>query len=535
MILMRLLCVRRFVGFDQLKWVACGLVLVLTFGANAAPPTSGQPPAAPTQLPIDSPSSAKPKAKVDFPEPNVREANRELGLRFLQEGDELADQGRINDAQLKYKEAFEQILPGMRRINFLREVGVDVTERVKLADFLLDEFNEQMTPEEIKTTEQWLKALSLIPKDMNFKAFMIELLTEEIAAFYDPRTGKMHFIEEPPPDPNAKKPGFLEKLFGGGPKIFDKEESKIVIAHELTHALADQNYDFMAMDEAVKGDDDRLTAWTALVEGEATLTMMAAGQGDWDGEQIIHLPADMLDRAFSLMGPILTVGGGKAMKKAPPILAEGLIFPYIRGLIFTARLVNAKGWQGIDEAYQNPPVSTEQILHPEKYLDPVLQDLPLAIDLSGLETPEGFAKIGSNTFGEFQIEVLLRKHQGKTAAAGWDGDTFTVYETAGGVPALVWATTWDSEEDAREFAAAYQAARDARPADSSPPEATRLLERRGVDVVIVEGFPKEAALRLLDQAFQAPKTEKTPFPLKSRDPRKVEADAKAGAGTQHQH
>ena len=116
-------------------------------------------------------------------------------------------------------------------------------------------------------------------------------------------------------------PSFLERLMGktGG---FDKDENKTVIAHELTHALADQHYDLDAMQTAAKGDDDRLLALTALIEGEATLTMLGAQMDDWSGEKVAKLPADSLDRTFRILGPFLNLAGGASMRKAPPIVAE---------------------------------------------------------------------------------------------------------------------------------------------------------------------------------------------------------------------
>ena len=97
----------------------------------------------------------------------------------------------------------------------------------------------------------------------------------------------MHLIEEPK-KAAKKKPGFLERLFGKKGE-FDKDENKTVIAHELTHALADQHYDLDALQKSVKKDDDRSLALSALIEGEATLAMFGAGMDDWDGEQIVAL------------------------------------------------------------------------------------------------------------------------------------------------------------------------------------------------------------------------------------------------------
>ena len=164
------------------------------------------------------------------------------------------------------------------------------------------------------------------------------------------------------PEAKTKKPPtFLERLLGkkGG---FDKDENKTVIAHELTHALADQNFDLDALQKAAKRDDDRSLALSALIEGEATLTMLGAQMEDWDGSVIRDVPAANLDRVFSLLIPFMPLAGGKSLREAPVILSESMIFPYLRGMVFCAYLTNHGGWKALDDAYREPPLSTEQLV-----------------------------------------------------------------------------------------------------------------------------------------------------------------------------
>ncbi len=97
-----------------------------------------------------------------------------------------------------------------------------------------------------------MKVLGFIPREMNWKEVMVRVYSEEIAAFYDPKTKTMHLIKEAPVA-EKKKRGFLESLLGGKKDGFDKDENKTVIAHELTHALSDQNYDLDKMQKARRG------------------------------------------------------------------------------------------------------------------------------------------------------------------------------------------------------------------------------------------------------------------------------------------
>ncbi len=445
-------------------------------------------------------------------------ADIEAGKALLAEGDAKADAGDTTEAVIRYKAAFEQLLPGLRGLPFHREVKRDVTAREDLRKVIVGEIDEDQTPAQFHGDEMGMKALGLLPRDTDLKQTLVELYTEQIAAFYDPKTGTMHLIKEPEAA-QAKPPSLLERLMGkkGG---FDKDENKVTIAHELTHALADQHYELDVLQDHAKGDDDRQLALSALVEGEATLAMMGAQMKDWTGKKVTEMPAADLDRAFSLLGPLMAMGGGQRLGEAPPILSESLVFPYFRGLIFCATLTNRGGWAAVDAAYKAPPLSTEQVMHPDKFLKN--PDPPTRIDLPKLNAGEGWKEVGRNVVGELQTSILLRRHDGRTAAAGWDGDAYATFEGTEGKLGLVWASTWDTPDDAAEFARAYARFQSSKlGGDASEPEAfpdslrrpshdsTFAVERRGSDVVVVEGFTSAATESLIETAFTSPKVEKT--------------------------
>ncbi len=349
------------------------------------------------------------------------------------------------------------------------------------------------------------------------------MYSEEIAAFYDPKTKTMHLIEEPEAKTKAK-PTLLERLFGKTDG-FDKDENKTVIAHELTHALADQHYDLDKLQQDAKHDDDRALALSALIEGEATLAMMGAGMDDWDGSKIVKTPAGDLDRGLSMISPFISMmGGGKTLRSAPPIVSESMVFPYFRGMVFCAALVNDGGWKSVDEAYKSPPVSTEQIIHPEKYRSKL--DLPMCIDLGALKPDAPWKELGRNVLGELQTSIMLGR-AGPKAAAGWDGDRYAVFEGPAAKLGLVWLSTWDSEDDAREFAQAYtryqtrRMGKDAYQPERIPDSLWRcsdnvcqVVERRGRDVAVIEGFAPAVTESLLESAFKASKAEFRPTPRK---------------------
>jgi hypothetical protein len=214
------------------------------------------------------------------------------------------------------------------------------------------------------------------------------------------------------------------------------------------------------------------------------------------------------------------MGGGKTLKSAPSIISETMTFPYLRGMVFCARLANEGGWKAVDEAYKNPPVSTEQILHPEKFR--AKPDFPMLIDLGELRPGPPWKEVGRNVLGELQTQVMLGR-QGASAAAGWDGDRYAVFEGSSGKLGLVWFSTWDTEDDAREFARAYARYQTRRMGKNSfQPEqipdslwrctdnVCKVVERRGADVTVIEGFAPAITASLLDAAFHAKKTEFQP-------------------------
>lgn len=445
-------------------------------------------------------------------------ADLAAGKALLEEGDAAADRGETTEAVIRYKRAFEKLLPGMRKIPFKREVKRDVTARKDLQALLIKEIDQEMTPAEFRADELGMKAIGLLPPEIDLKKVMVKVYSEEIAAFYDTKTKTMHMIKESP-EKEKKPPTFFERLMGktGG---FDKDENKTVIAHEMTHALADQNFDIDTMQKAAKNDDDRDLALSALVEGEATLTMIGAQMQDWDGSVISGIPSANLERVFSFLIPLMPMAGGKSLREAPVILSESMIFPYLRGMVFCARLTNDGGWDALNEAYRHPPLSTEQILHPEKYQ--AKPDPPTAVDLGTLDAGDGWKEAGRNVVGEMQLAVLLRRHGGRNAAAGWDGDRYAVFENAKGQLGLVWFSTWDSEDDAREFHRGYTqfqttklgegvAQPDAFPDSIRRPHENRVyaVERRGSDVAVVEGFPAGQTNTLVEAAFRSIKREMT--------------------------
>ncbi len=453
---------------------------------------------------------------------------------MLAEGDAKADKGETTEAVLLYKQAFEHILPGMRKISFKHEVKRDVTAREQLREVIRKEIDEDKSPAELHGDEAAMKALGFIPKSLDLKETMLQIYSEEIAAFYDPKTKTMHLIKEPE-EKTKKGPSLLERLMGKK-KGFDKDENKTVIAHELTHALSDQNHDLDSLSSKIKGDDDRDLALSSLVEGEATLTMFAAQMSDWDGSKMSAIPSATLERTFGIHDAVhdrMASGQGRCSNAARRLRRDADVPLSPRhGLLFQAH-ERWRHWR------RSTPPTIRRRFQPSRSSTlgstaGQSPDVPMAVELGALEIPGDWKEVTRNVVGEFQIAVLLAKHHGKAAGAGWDGDGFAVFEGPQGRLGLAWLSTWDSEDDAKEFARSYARFQtrklddDGKEPDVVPDIYGRVrtdtgavyyVERRGADVAVVEGLPRDATMSLAARLWKAKKTEKLPFrPPKAQTP-----------------
>jgi hypothetical protein len=452
----------------------------------------------------------------------------EPAQKLLAEGDRLADKAEYTEALLRYKGAYEKILPGLRGLTFKNPVAPQFMERKDLREHMAKLFREEMTEEDIALADASLKVFGFVPAKFKTEELVLRLYAEEVAGFYDPKRKEIFLIKE---TEKPQKPGLFARLLGatGG---FDKEEQKATLAHEMAHALADQHFDLDKMQRAVEDDDDQSLALQALIEGEATLVMMIDMQrteGD-DGKEMLKASPEAMDFSIGLMKGFLPFASGKTFRNAPPIFQETMLFGYLKGLVFLLHLTNDDEWDAVNRAFRSPPLSTEQILHPEKYLRDV--DVPVAIDLPkfGALAAGGWKELGQNVLGELQISILLRRHWGRQAAAGWDGDRFAVFDGPDERLGVVWFTTWDSETDAIEFAGAYTRysrgrlgldgdAKDAAKGNEPPKVADDVrsehdgavyrVVRRGADVIVIEGFPTEMTDKMLDAATKSQKRPKT--------------------------
>ncbi|HET8646790.1 MAG TPA: hypothetical protein VFO85_14945, partial [Vicinamibacteria bacterium] len=301
-----------------------------------------------------------------------------------------------------------------------------------------ESFKAKIKPWEVEQAGHTQRAyvhLGLIPPRTNLITDYLDLAEKDVLGYYDTKTKVLYVLGHVP-----------------------EEEVKPVIAHELTHALEDQHYDFQEVARKAHGDDDRATAISAVIEGSAMATMLAyAVRQTRDAEAARKLEKNESRRAEQLKG-------------APSFVQQSVILPYILGFTFLLRgspwlWENGVPTAEIAEAYANPPRSTRQILHPEQYWwgnwrkDPSPLALP---DLSGL-LGAGWKKATDGSIGELGLAVLTGSHLDlarmdallpsrwtNDAAIGTQGDIYHHYVN-GERSLTVLLTRWESMRDAEQF------------------------------------------------------------------------------------
>jgi hypothetical protein len=369
---------------------------------------------------------------------------------------------------------------------------------------LIRKLNEQITPREMHAAELSLKKFGLAPAGFAYRPFLIKLLTEQVAGYYDPKAREFHLAD------------WLEL-----------DGQKPVMAHELTHALQDQHFNLQRFEKWPRGDSDAELAAHALVEGDATLAMTV---------YMTRNPFIALAFARSLQSGIST----EQFNRAPRALRETLIFPYLQGMEWATYVHRKGGWSMVSKAYTRLPQSTEQILHPEKYFSNeapvkvVLPDLTSVLSSakstavirrrSAVRPAAAWRRVEHDVNGEWGYYLILDEYlkaptESKRAAAGWAGDRYALYEgPRPGQVMLVHISAWDTEDDSLEFFNAYvkrtairypgaKLLTDTRRETSDTlrrwqtSEGGVIIELRGRRVLTIEGIPEGIEINSLTRTF----------------------------------
>jgi hypothetical protein len=326
----------------------------------------------------------------------------------------------------------------MRGMKFLRPVEVKVADKKDFLDYARKRQEETETPERRSRDEAIAKMLGAIPADLDLQAALEKLLEEQVGGFYDPSSDAFYLME----------------TFGG-------DLAKIILAHELTHALDDQHFDLDAKLKELGQQTDAEWAFAAVVEGSGTSAM-----NQWTFAHLKDLDRQALIGSQDL--------GTKGLADAPPFLWKPLIAAYLCGEGFLVRTggmniaMKAAKVDDVKQAFESPPRSFEQILHPKKYWEEAERDDPRRIRFETSSLPGGWKALGEDTLGELYLGLVttpVEKRKGldasnpfailgieytNKASVGWGGDR-VVLLGRGEARLLQLVTLWDTPEDAVEF------------------------------------------------------------------------------------
>jgi hypothetical protein len=364
-----------------------------------------------------------------------------------------------------------------------------VLAREEIGQKLRERLAKEYTPDEVRIEGRVLKRLGLLPPDADYEKLILDLLMEQVAGFYDPFAGKLYIADWLP-----------------------LEMQRPALAHEIEHALQDQHFDLKRFAAPIKDDGDRQLAHSSLVEGDGTAVMLefqAQGMG---------LPTDQLPDLVARIGKQMLQGSGQTplFDKAPVFLKETLIFPYFSGLGLVGALHKEQAWGRVDEAFKRPPESTEQVLHPEKYL---ARERPRKVTAAPLLSLGKRKELRRDVLGELEWRILfaskLPDDVAEKAAAGWGGDRLVAYAEpeAAEPPTVIDLSVWDTETDAKEAEAAARklVAQLAGRPEVAPGEPARfrdakdeawLVERRGDRMLLILGAPAGSVEAAAEEAWK---------------------------------
>lgn len=344
----------------------------------------------------------------------------------------------LAQSQSKLFEQVGPILDGLSQITGWKVERKVPAEILHQSDFkrMMQDHMKDSSPKEVRAEELTLELFGLVPKGFDVAGESVDLLSEQAAAFYD-YTKKRLFILDTTPD---------------------GEQQRFALVHELAHALGDQHHNLGKYMREGAPDDDASTARQAVMEGQATWLSWAylfwarGGRADFPESRLNEL-AD----SAGADGPVYT--------SAPLYIRESLVFPYNQGIRFQDAVFRKLGRAAFDEVFDHPPVSTQQILHPETYFSKLAPDVTQAPTLDeplGKPQARQYRTLAEGALGEFDVSALLRQYASSAPSAAAEathfrGGSYRLYENKHDRhPILTYVVDWDSPEAADTYLAMYK-------------------------------------------------------------------------------
>jgi hypothetical protein len=384
-----------------------------------------------------------------------------------------AETRKAAEQSAAWRHKIEADVEEIRGLKFREPVVYAVVTRKEIKDVVSKKMSEVFSAEDFTAISGALARLGLLPPGYDLRKKYIELLGEQIAAFYDQHRHKLFMFED----------ASLESV-----------QNQVILAHELTHALQDQNYDLLKFPLEIKDNDDRSLAASALIEGDATLVMSQY--------MMKHLSLRALKEN---VGSALTQNT-EQIAQAPRYLREMLLFPYLRGQEFCLAITAEGGFPALARCYRKLPASTAEILHPARFGEPAPPGVAWAkTDFDG--HPPGESNVVGEAVMRIHLAAGLEEVAAEKLAAHARGDRYLFFAQP---ESLVWKTVWENPEAATEFAAAERQVLEKRygalawqtegeVARAEGPRHLRLRSNPPGTVVLIDASSAGDADRLLQQ------------------------------------
>jgi hypothetical protein len=367
----------------------------------------------------------------------------------------------------------DSLLPRLERLSGLtstRPLRIRSQSRLAVRAYVASRFEKELPPAELASIHDTYALLGLIPDTLDMRALLLDLYTEQVVGYYDPGTRTMYVL-------------------AGA----DAATLRPVLAHELVHALQDEHVPVDSLIDPGRGNDRQSAAHAAL-EGHATLVMFTLLAEDAAGRVLdpvqLPNPADQLRTGLETQNNAYPV-----FARAPAVIRETLMFPYVRGTSFVYALWSADpGTRHAAPLGDRLPQSTEQILHTtRRFVEQ--RDTPTDLRFAR-GAPAGWKVRREETLGELETAILLEHYLGTAArrgAEGWDGDRYRLLQDAAGARAFAWYSVWDDAASADYFAAVMRQVAARRPGRRMQVGRIRLSGREAVRIMDIAQGAKAPA------------------------------------------
>jgi len=357
-----------------------------------------------------------------------------LSCRAQQDSQPHNDSQASGTSNAEFLQAADQVLADMSKILSLpikEPLKKTVRSREEIRQYLIRQMREDKDDTKRYADQKALEAMGLIPKGYPLDQKMLALLTEQIAGLYDPKEREFFIADWTEP-----------------------AEQRMIMAHELTHALQDQYFHVEKWEDEVKSNDDAQLARESVLEGSATVAMI-----DYLLRNTGKSSRDIADFDPSLL--LGDANDSPELSEAPLVIQDEITFPYLPGATFMQHVLKTwNGWPDMHRLFENPPASTQQILHPDLYLRGVV---PAQVDFMPVTkvVPRAWKKLDENVLGEFGFNELLKQFLGKDRAdevsPSWSGDRYAIYQRESGAQTLLLMRLKLSDEPAAtRFFGAYR-------------------------------------------------------------------------------